>query len=682
MSQIMSGFRREKEKAAPATPRIVPPGAARPPPPAPPPSYATGETTAGAAGSHTSCSWKKLSCQSGPDGKDGKSDDSIIKNVNALMWHGDVIRVPASLDRHQGIRKLKNELLEIRKKGAKIHRLRQNTAKICVRCQKALGLIFERGDICQSCQFRVCKACRVVVKDKVWKCTVCAKIAQITIATGDWFFEEKSRRFKNATVLGTEIVRKSIMRRLSGSKRVSVFSISAKIGEDTRKFSTDIKENTIVPISEESESSGKRQHPGKGEDGKSIRSKYDTQSIRSTRSLPRANGPDRRFGRQTRSGEDAISIHSNLDTQSLRSISSIPRSERRSRPDVHSLPEASQAEFLHNGQESVDVISQASFKIDSRSESKRSSPVSVRESVHSLDPTGSVNSQTTGQSNSSWTTTSAVVHCSSPTPSKRSLTSNYSHTQSLGSGMKTSSSIPEDIAKRHRRRGSGTPSLALSRVSVASGIKQAGEGEPRSSGRSRLTENIILTILVPSLRLRPCISVVLAPAVLPVLSGHVVPLIKALGLLYGEPNSVDQAEKILLALCQGQEAAELYCQKCRKWSVLTKWNEDALAAIFRKGLSESVKDVMMGFPTPAGLSDSMSLAIQIDRRLRERRVVHTVALSSEWSPEPMQVLHNDWFELEADVQYQALATTSGRSSYVSEYFWPPPPKQITADGQE
>ncbi|XP_069612601.1 glycophorin-C-like [Ranitomeya imitator] len=31
----------------------------------------------------TSCSWKKLSCLSGLDGKDGKSDDSIIKNVNA-----------------------------------------------------------------------------------------------------------------------------------------------------------------------------------------------------------------------------------------------------------------------------------------------------------------------------------------------------------------------------------------------------------------------------------------------------------------------------------------------------------------------------------------------------------------------------------------------------------------------
>ncbi|CAJ0932367.1 unnamed protein product [Ranitomeya imitator] len=90
----------------------------------------------------------------------------------------------------------------------------------------------------------------------------------------------------------------------------------------------------------------------------------------------------------------------------------------------------------------------------------------------------------------------------------------------------------------------------------------------------------------------------------------------ALGLLYDKPNSVDQAEKILLALCQGQDEVEIYCQKFRKWSVLTQWNEYALAAIFRKGLSEALKDVMVGFPMPAGLNESMSLAIQIDRRLR------------------------------------------------------------------
>ncbi|CAJ0960174.1 unnamed protein product [Ranitomeya imitator] len=110
----------------------------------------------------------------------------------------------------------------------------------------------------------------------------------------------------------------------------------------------------------------------------------------------------------------------------------------------------------------------------------------------------------------------------------------------------------------------------------------------------------------------------------------------ALGLLYDEPNSVDQAEKNLLALCQGQDDVEVYCQKFRKWSVLTLWNESALAALFRKGLSEALKDVLVGFPMPAGLNESMSLAIQIGRRLRERKSVHHLAVLSESKPEPMQ----------------------------------------------
>ncbi|CAJ0966038.1 unnamed protein product [Ranitomeya imitator] len=111
---------------------------------------------------------------------------------------------------------------------------------------------------------------------------------------------------------------------------------------------------------------------------------------------------------------------------------------------------------------------------------------------------------------------------------------------------------------------------------------------------------------------------------------------QALGLLYDEPNSVDQAEKNLLALCQGQDDVEVYCQKFRKWSVLTLWNESALAALFRKGLSEALKDVMVGFPMPAGLNESMSLAIQIGRRLRERKSVHHLAVLSESKPEPTQ----------------------------------------------
>ncbi|XP_075052549.1 synaptotagmin-like protein 5 isoform X6 [Mixophyes fleayi] len=292
------------------------------------------------------------------------------------------------------VRKLKNELMEIKKKGANIHRLRQNSARICVRCQKSLGLIFNRGDICHACQLRVCKTCRVVVKG-AWRCIICAKNAQIRIATGDWFFEERSKRFKNSTILGSEVVRKSIMRKPP---------VSSKIGEGG-KSSIGIKENTPVPA-ENAESSGKR----------------------------------------------------------------------RSKMEIYSLPEDSKADFLNTGQDTVDAISQTSFQIDSRSESKRSSPSSVRGSVLSLDvsglggkSTGSVNSaQSAIQSNTSKTSTSAIVHRASPNPSKGSVSSSYSSTHPAVSGIKTSSSIPDKIAKGHQRQASDNHSLSLSRVSITS----------------------------------------------------------------------------------------------------------------------------------------------------------------------------------------------------------------------
>ncbi|KAM5181568.1 synaptotagmin-like protein 5 [Mantella aurantiaca] len=364
------------------------------------------------------------------------------------------------------VRKLKNELLEMKKKGAKVNRLRPETAKICVRCQKRLGLIFDRGNICQACQFRVCKACRVVVKESAWKCNVCAKIAQIRVATGDWFFEERSRRFKNSTVLGTEVVRKSIMRRISVSVRTE------EVSEQTGNVN---KENAPVPTAPETaqtaEGNAKRipdKKSGKGEDSKSLRSNYDTQSLRSTRSMPRSEGLDKRLGKLTRSGEDAISIHSNHDTQSLRSVTSIPRSERMSKIDIHNLPEASQADYLQSGRETGDGISQASFKMDSRPESKRSSPISIIGSVHSLGAGSSNSAQSGIQNNGYKTNTTVAVHQSSPTPSKRSISSNYSHKGSIASGIRASTSIPEDMAKGHRRKNSGAPSLALSRVSIAS----------------------------------------------------------------------------------------------------------------------------------------------------------------------------------------------------------------------
>ncbi|XP_032909429.1 synaptotagmin-like protein 5 isoform X4 [Catharus ustulatus] len=107
------------------------------------------------------------------------------------------------------IRKLKNELLEVRRKGGN-HHSEQDNSRVCVRCQKSLGFIFDRGELCQSCQLRVCGSCRVLGADGQWKCSVCAKIAELRIVTGEWFFEERAKRFKQSN-LGTDVVRQSIL---------------------------------------------------------------------------------------------------------------------------------------------------------------------------------------------------------------------------------------------------------------------------------------------------------------------------------------------------------------------------------------------------------------------------------------------------------------------------------------
>ncbi|XP_026529859.1 synaptotagmin-like protein 5 isoform X1 [Notechis scutatus] len=107
------------------------------------------------------------------------------------------------------IRKLKNQLLEVKRKGGRHHQ--QDNSRVCTCCQKNLGLIFDRGDHCQICGRRVCNKCHVLGTDGNWKCTVCDKIAQLRVVTGEWFFEERAKRFKQSKLLGTDIVRQSIL---------------------------------------------------------------------------------------------------------------------------------------------------------------------------------------------------------------------------------------------------------------------------------------------------------------------------------------------------------------------------------------------------------------------------------------------------------------------------------------
>ncbi|XP_065783816.1 synaptotagmin-like protein 3 isoform X1 [Muntiacus reevesi] len=93
------------------------------------------------------------------------------------------------------IRKLKTRLQHLRWKGAKSvsHEYKE---KSCARCQQTLGLLLNRGAVCRGCSHLVCSECRVFLRrTRAWKCTVCFEDRNVKIKTGDWFFEERAKKF-------------------------------------------------------------------------------------------------------------------------------------------------------------------------------------------------------------------------------------------------------------------------------------------------------------------------------------------------------------------------------------------------------------------------------------------------------------------------------------------------------
>ncbi|XP_039768322.1 synaptotagmin-like protein 4 isoform X2 [Ornithorhynchus anatinus] len=118
------------------------------------------------------------------------------------------------------IRRLKNELLEIRRKGAKRSSQRYSE-RTCARCLQSLGRVASKTNTCRGCNHLVCRDCRAASgPDGVWRCRVCAKEAELKKTTGDWFYDRKVNRF--ADHVGSDLVRMSLRRKSPASKRETV----------------------------------------------------------------------------------------------------------------------------------------------------------------------------------------------------------------------------------------------------------------------------------------------------------------------------------------------------------------------------------------------------------------------------------------------------------------------------
>ncbi|XP_032476196.1 synaptotagmin-like protein 4 isoform X2 [Phocoena sinus] len=117
------------------------------------------------------------------------------------------------------IRRLKNELLEIKRKGAK-RGSQHYSDRTCARCQESLGRLTPKTNTCRGCNHLVCRDCRIQESNGIWRCKVCAKEIELKKATGDWFYDQKVNRFAYRT--GSEIIRMSLRHKPAVNKRDTV----------------------------------------------------------------------------------------------------------------------------------------------------------------------------------------------------------------------------------------------------------------------------------------------------------------------------------------------------------------------------------------------------------------------------------------------------------------------------
>ncbi|NXR84042.1 SYTL3 protein, partial [Pycnonotus jocosus] len=92
------------------------------------------------------------------------------------------------------IRKMKLQLQQLRWKGAKTAQ-HEYQERSCARCQKSLGLLVNRGAVCNGCSHRVCSECRVCLNPCLWKCTICYAHGDVKVKAGEWFFEERAKKY-------------------------------------------------------------------------------------------------------------------------------------------------------------------------------------------------------------------------------------------------------------------------------------------------------------------------------------------------------------------------------------------------------------------------------------------------------------------------------------------------------
>ena len=89
---------------------------------------------------------------------------------------------------------------------------------------------------------------------------------------------------------------------------------------------------------------------------------------------------------------------------------------------------------------------------------------------------------------------------------------------------------------------------------------------------------------------------------------------------FGDLDRATVAANKLHNLRQGCQSASTYAAQFRLLSCDLNWCDEVLIDLFRRGLRDEVKDLLLTLPFPKTLNEAISSAVKCDNRLLERRM--------------------------------------------------------------
>ncbi|XP_003970201.2 synaptotagmin-like protein 4 isoform X1 [Takifugu rubripes] len=129
------------------------------------------------------------------------------------------------------VRKLKGELLDVKRKGAK-RGSGKYSPRSCGRCLEPLSILTVFSSQCKVCNHDVCQSCRTVYPNGSWLCSVCAKESDLKKQTGDWFYDQRVNRF--SALPGRDLVKVSLKKKVQSKRETTgeVILRSAEVNPD------------------------------------------------------------------------------------------------------------------------------------------------------------------------------------------------------------------------------------------------------------------------------------------------------------------------------------------------------------------------------------------------------------------------------------------------------------------